>query len=184
MMDCTQAQKVRYGTHMLAAEADDWWLETRQRLENAYEDITWAVFRRDVRGKKEIEFLKLKQGNMSVTEYAAKFTELAKFYPHYDGEGVEFSKCIKFENGLRYEVRKAIGYQKIRVFSDLVDSCSIFEEDNNAHYKVVASLMMLRLVKETRRLGVRSLVGETLLPRLNVSSVARLVTRAMHALLM
>ena len=51
--------------------------------------------------KKEIEFLEMKQGNTSVTEYAAKFVELAKFYPHYTAETTEFSKCIKFENGLR-----------------------------------------------------------------------------------
>ncbi|XP_058774634.1 uncharacterized protein LOC131648919 [Vicia villosa] len=75
---------------------------------------------------------------MTVTEYAAKFTELAKFYLHYDGEGVEFSKCIKFENGLRSKIKKAIGYQKIRVFLELVDSCRISEEDNNAHYKIVS----------------------------------------------
>ncbi|XP_058752048.1 uncharacterized protein LOC131625168 [Vicia villosa] len=145
-MDCTPAHKVRYGTHMLAKEADDWWLETRQRLEVAGEEITWIVFRReflrkyypeDVRGKKEIEFLELKQGNMSVTEYAAKFTELAKFYPYYEGAGVEFSKCIKFENGLRSEIKKAVGYQKIRIFPNLVDSCRIYEEDHNAHYKLV-----------------------------------------------
>ena len=69
MMDCTPAQKVRYGTHMLAVEADDWWLETCQRLEAVGENVTWAVIRRefmrkyfpeDVRGKKEIEFLELK----------------------------------------------------------------------------------------------------------------------------
>ncbi|XP_050914515.1 uncharacterized protein LOC127129345, partial [Lathyrus oleraceus] len=118
VMDCTPAQKVRYGTHMLAVEADDWWLETHERLTVAGEVITWDVFRReflrkyypeDVRGKKEIEFLELKQGNMSVTDYAAKFVELSKFYPHYTGAGAEFSKCIKFEN-----------------------------EDNNAHYKIVS----------------------------------------------
>src|ERR1044072_8741917 len=75
---------------------------------------------------------------MSITDYAAKFIELAKFYPHFDGEGAEFSKCIKFENGLRPEIKKAIGYQKIRVFADLIDSCRIFEEDSNAHYKVLS----------------------------------------------
>ena len=88
MMDCTPAQKVRYGTHMLAVEVDDWWLETCQRLEVEGENVTWAVFRReflrkyfpeDVHGKKEIEFLELKQGNMSIVEYAAKFYELANF---------------------------------------------------------------------------------------------------------
>ncbi|XP_058775225.1 uncharacterized protein LOC131649481 [Vicia villosa] len=146
-MDCTPAQKVRYGTHMLAKEADDWWLETLARLEFSGEEVTWNVFRReflrkyypeDVRGKKEIEFLELTQGNKSVTEYAAKFTELIKFYPHFDGEGAEFSKCIKFQNGLRSEIKKAVGYQKIRLFSDLVDSCRIFEEDSNAHHKMVS----------------------------------------------
>ena len=132
---------------MLAVEADDWWLETHEKLTVAGEDITWDVFRReflrkyypeDVRGKKEIEFLELKQGNMSVTDYAAKFVELSKFYPHYTGAGAEFSKCIKFENGLRSEIKKVVGYQKIRIFTELVDSCRIFEEDNNAHYKIVS----------------------------------------------
>ena len=68
VMDCILAQKVRYGTHMLAVEADDWWLETCQRLEAAGENVTWAVFCKeflrkyfpeDVRGKEEIEFLEL-----------------------------------------------------------------------------------------------------------------------------
>ncbi|XP_058785066.1 uncharacterized protein LOC131659977 [Vicia villosa] len=79
-MDCTSAQRVSYGTHMLAKEANDWWLETRRRLEAHGEEITWIVFRmeflrkyfpKDVRGKKEIEFLELKQWNKSVVEYAA-----------------------------------------------------------------------------------------------------------------
>jgi len=95
-------------------------------------------FPEDVRGKKEIEFLELKQGDMSVTEYAAKFVELAKFYPHYTAETAEFSKCIKFENGLRADIKRAIGYQKIRNFSELVSSCRIYEEDTKVHYKVMS----------------------------------------------
>ncbi|XP_058774813.1 uncharacterized protein LOC131649085 [Vicia villosa] len=95
-------------------------------------------FREDVRGKKEIEFLELRQGNKSVVEYAAKFGELAKFYQHYDGPDGEFSKCIKFKNGLRPEIKKAISYQKIRVFADLVDSCWIYKEDNNVDYRVIS----------------------------------------------
>ncbi|XP_050875752.1 uncharacterized protein LOC127079413 [Lathyrus oleraceus] len=128
VMDCTLVQKIRYGIHKLSGGADDWWVDTRLR----------KYYPEDVRGKKEIEFLELKEGNLSVTEYAAKFTELAKFYPHYDGANAEFSKCIKFENGLRPKIKKAVGYQNIRVFTDLIDSCRIFEEDNNAHYKILS----------------------------------------------
>ncbi|XP_058741117.1 uncharacterized protein LOC131613465 [Vicia villosa] len=128
------------------AKLNPQWLETRQRLKSAGEVITWAVFRReflrryypkDVREKKDIEFLELKQGNLSVTEYAASFVELAKFYPHYNEATGEFSKCIKLENGLLPEIKKAIGYQKIRNFLDLVDSYRIYEEKNNAHYKFI-----------------------------------------------
>ncbi|XP_058783819.1 uncharacterized protein LOC131658557 [Vicia villosa] len=128
------------------------------------EEISWVVVRReflrkyypeDVRGKKEIEFLELKQGNMSVTGYAAKFTELAKFYPYYDGSGAEYSKYIKFENGLRSEIKKAVGYQKIRIFTDLVDSCRSYEEDHNAHYKIVKD----KRGKQNRSTPYDALVG-------------------------
>ena len=39
---------------------------------------------------------------------------------------------------MRSETKKVVGYQKIRVFSELVDSCRIFEEDSNAHHKIVS----------------------------------------------
>ena len=90
---------------MLSVEADDWWLENDLRLEAAGENITWAMFHRefmrnyfpeDVCGKKEIEFLELKQGSMPVLEYAAKFAKLDKLYPHYSEANIEFSMCIKF----------------------------------------------------------------------------------------
>ncbi|XP_058768985.1 uncharacterized protein LOC131642834 [Vicia villosa] len=105
---------------MLVVEPDDWWLESHQRLEAVDEEITWIVFRReflrkyfleDVRGKKEIEFLELRQGNKSIVEYVAKFGELAKFYQHYDGPTGEFLKCINYR---------------------------IYEEYNNAHYRVIS----------------------------------------------
>ncbi|XP_024634548.1 uncharacterized protein C683.02c-like [Medicago truncatula] len=80
----------------------------------------------------------MKQGDMSVSDYAAKFMELAKFYLHYTAENAEFSKCIKFESGLRAEIKRAIGYQKIRNLTELVSSCRIYEEDTKAHYKAVS----------------------------------------------
>ncbi|XP_058734259.1 uncharacterized protein LOC131605988 [Vicia villosa] len=147
VMDYTLVQKLRYGTHKLIVEADDWWVETRQRLELAGEEVTWEDFKReflrkyypeDARGKREMEFLELKQGTLSITDYAARFIKLAKFYPRYDGPGGEFSKCVKFENGLCADIKKVVRYQKICVFADLVDSCRIFEEDRNAHYKIMS----------------------------------------------
>ena len=119
-MACSDAQKVQFGTHMLTEEDEDWWDNTRQRLADIGTEITWAVFREeflkkyypeDARGKKEIEFLELKQGNMTVAEYSAKFEALVKFCPHYNRVDAELSKCLKFENGLRPEIKQGIGYQ-------------------------------------------------------------------------
>ena len=68
VMQCNEVQRVRFGTHMLAEEADDWWVSILPTLEQGGGVVNWAVFRRefldryfpeDVRGKKEIEFLEL-----------------------------------------------------------------------------------------------------------------------------
>lgn len=47
VMDCSEAQKVRFGMHMLSEEADDWWINTRQVLDVTTEILTWDVFRRE-----------------------------------------------------------------------------------------------------------------------------------------
>jgi len=82
-------------------------------LEAVGTEITWEVFRNeflgkyflvDVRNKKETEFLELKQGSMSVVDYATKFEELSSFCPHYTTVGAEVSKCVKFENGLVFGI--------------------------------------------------------------------------------
>jgi hypothetical protein len=149
-MVCTDAQNVRLGTHMLVGEAGDWWDNARQRLEAAGTVITWAIFKgeflgkyflEDVRARKEVEFLELKQGNMTVAEYAAKFGVLIKFSPYYNAVDAETSKCIKFENGLRPEIKQFIGCQRIRRFADLVDASRIYDQDSHArsnHYKAAS----------------------------------------------
>lgn len=107
---------------MLSEEDEDCWNNARQRLEAVDVKITCVVFMAEslekhfpvgLRNKKEIEFLELKQGNMTVFEYVAMFEELVKFCPHYNGATAEGSKCIKFESRLRLEIKQGIWYQEI-----------------------------------------------------------------------
>jgi len=64
---------------------------------------------RDVRRVKEQEFLCLKQGEMSVMEYVAKFNELSRFAPNQ--VVTEEMRMDHFEQGLRGEVKQIIaGY--------------------------------------------------------------------------
>jgi len=116
-------QKVRLATHMLAEEAEFWWTNVKGRLETGGEVVTWARFKteflrkyfpEDLRTRKEVEFLNLKQGSLSVAEYAAKFEELSRFCPY--AEGAMVSKCVKFESGLRLEIYQYMCVQEIRDF--------------------------------------------------------------------
>ena len=69
---------------------------------------------------------------MSVSEYAVKFEELPRFCPYINAAGVEVSKCLKFENELRPEIKQFIEYEQIRQFSVLVTTRRIYEGDNKA----------------------------------------------------
>ncbi|MDV3145731.1 MAG: hypothetical protein Q8736_02460, partial [Sweet potato little leaf phytoplasma] len=78
-MQCPDTQRVIYATFMLVGDAEKWWKHRQQLLQAEQRAITWAVFKEkflekyfpeDVRRKKEMEFLGLKQGTMSVGEYA------------------------------------------------------------------------------------------------------------------
>ncbi|MCI46560.1 gag polyprotein-related, partial [Trifolium medium] len=71
---------------------------------------------------------------MSVAEYAAKFEDLIRYCPHYNNAKSERSKCVKFENGLRPEIKAGIGYPELRQFATLVNKSQIYEEDNKAKY--------------------------------------------------
>ena len=52
------------------------------------------------------EFLELKQGTMTILEYVAKFTELARFGDDYVAS--DMAKVRKFEDGLKFSIRGKI----------------------------------------------------------------------------
>ncbi|CAJ2645798.1 unnamed protein product [Trifolium pratense] len=112
--------------------------------------ITWEMFKgeflrkyfpADIRNKKVVEFMELKQGNMSVAEYSVKFEELCAFSPHYNTVDAEEAKCVKFESGLRPDIKHLIGFSQIRDFATLVDKCRICDDDGKAktnYYKAMS----------------------------------------------
>lgn len=78
---------------------------------------------------------------MTVADYAAKFQDLSKLFPHCNEVGAEGSKCIKFESGICLEIKQFIGYEEIRQFSVLVNKCCIYDEDirvRSTNYKILS----------------------------------------------
>ncbi|MCI43235.1 cellular nucleic acid-binding protein, partial [Trifolium medium] len=77
---------------------------------------------------------------MSVSEYTAKFEELCLFAPHYNTVEAEEDKCVKFENGLRPDIKQLIGFNEIRDFPTLVNKSRIYDKDGKTkanYYKAV-----------------------------------------------
>ncbi|CAN6372956.1 unnamed protein product [Urochloa humidicola] len=80
---CTDREKVLYASGRLEGTAADWWDSYTAAHANAY-TITWDEFRNNFRKHhiptglmkvKKAEFLALRQGGMSVSEYQDKFIQ-------------------------------------------------------------------------------------------------------------
>ena len=63
-------------------------------------------FPETMRHAKAQEFLELKKGAMTVMEYVAKFTELARFADDYVAS--DMAQVRRFENGLKLSIRARI----------------------------------------------------------------------------
>ena len=71
-----------------------------------------------VRHAKDQEFLELKQGTMTVMEYVARFTELARFSDDY--VATNMAKVRRFENGLKLSIRGRIVGLRLQDMNSMV----------------------------------------------------------------
>ena len=104
---------IRLAAFQLEGEAQVWWRWARASRD--LEAMTWAEFQELFMGKyfpetvrhaKAQEFLELKQGEMIVIDYVARFTELARFADEY--VATDMAKVRRFENGLKLSIRARI----------------------------------------------------------------------------
>ena len=127
VIDCSEEQKASYAAFMLDKEADHWWRMTKRLLEDQGL-ITWKQFREafyekyfpdNVRRQKAGEFIRLEQGEMTVAQYEAKFTELSRFAPQLIS--TEEEKAFKFQDGLKPYLKNKISFLKLGVYLEVVD---------------------------------------------------------------
>ena len=73
------------------------------------------------------EFLELRQGSMTVLEYVAKFTELARFEDDYVATGM--AKVMKFEDGLNLSIRGKIAGFLLQDIDSMVRTTMAIERE-------------------------------------------------------
>ncbi|KAI8563814.1 hypothetical protein RHMOL_Rhmol03G0138300 [Rhododendron molle] len=64
---------------------------------------------------------------MSVAAYEAEFTNLAEYASHIVAD--ENKKARKFEDGLKYEIRKVVRPMRLPTYADVVDRALLVEQE-------------------------------------------------------
>ncbi|KAL2252041.1 UNVERIFIED_CONTAM: Retrovirus-related Pol polyprotein from transposon [Sesamum indicum] len=108
-----QGAKV-FAVSLLEKDALDWW-ETVPGSRNRPTTLTWNDFLKEFadkytppvyRNRKKVEFLELKQNELSVAEYELQFVRLSKYAP--EEVSTDELRRDRFERGLRLEIREKI----------------------------------------------------------------------------
>ena len=84
-------------------------------------------FPETARHAKAQEFLELKQGVMTVMDYVARFTELARFADDY--VATDMAKVRRFENGLRLSIRARIVGLRLQDMDSMVGTALTIERE-------------------------------------------------------
>ncbi|XP_061993339.1 uncharacterized protein LOC133711199 [Rosa rugosa] len=142
MMDCTQVELQRVATCLLEGDARFWWdTVKRVTLPATMELMEWAVFKEKFlekyfpqveRDKKELEFIQLTQGKMTVIEYETKFTKLSRFAPHM--VDTDDKKARRFIGGLNSNIRRMVTQRGI-TYEEAVDK-ALTQEEENQKYRI------------------------------------------------
>ncbi|XP_057247494.1 uncharacterized protein LOC130589884 [Beta vulgaris subsp. vulgaris] len=114
IISCPEHMKVKLASFYLEGPAEIWWRTVKKNFQQP--DYTCDKFLETIRQrfyppalqeKKESEFLYLRQGKMTVVEYAAKFMELSRFAPELVSS--EKFKTSRFFEGLNFKYQKRWG---------------------------------------------------------------------------
>ena len=79
------------------------------------------------RHAKAQEFLELKQGAMTMVDYVARFTELARFADDY--VATDMAKVRTFENGLKFFIRARIVGLRLQDMDSMVGTALTIERE-------------------------------------------------------
>ena len=126
--------RIRLAAFQLEGETRVWWRWARTSRD--LKVMTWAEFQELFMGKyfpetarhaKAQEFLELKQRVMTVMDYVARFTELARFTDDY--VAIDMAKVRRFENGLKLSIRARIVGLRLQDMDSMVGTTLTIERE-------------------------------------------------------
>ena len=131
---CNDREKVLYASGQLQGAAQTWWESYQSARPNNAPPVTWQEFARDFKARhipdgvmelKQEEFRSLRMGQMSVSEYHDKFSQLARYAPNEVREDADKQRL--FLKGVYYDLRLQLAGQKYANFEELVNRAIVLD---------------------------------------------------------
>ena len=126
--------RIRLAAFQLEGKSRVWWRWVRtyrdlevMTLAEFQELFMVKYFPETARHAKAQEFLELKQGVMTMMDYVARFTELARFADDY--VATDMAKVRRFKNGLKLSIRARIVGLHLRDMDSMVGTALIIERE-------------------------------------------------------
>jgi hypothetical protein len=139
LLRLTDELKTEYASHQLHGPTGIWWSHYHFTLPPNV-PITWDQFKAAFRGNyiplglmamKHTEFMRLTQGNKSLTEYLQAFNKLARYATKF--VDTDAKKIASFKHGLSPKLMKTMGTSKCATFNEFI-SDALTQENNNSIY--------------------------------------------------
>jgi len=150
VVEVPEEKKVNIRTYYLTGEADIWWNTVKDKL--VWPEFTWSKFLEELRAKfypivvqrqKEKEFMQLKvNGNMTMMQYASKFTELSRFVLELLSS--KRLKMRRFKQGSAVYIQNELAGQPILTYQELYERATEVEQ-------VKIELRALNLINQKRK---------------------------------
>ncbi|XP_058080668.1 uncharacterized protein LOC131228830 [Magnolia sinica] len=134
-MQCPSKQRVSLATFLLQGEARHWWLSISRMVGPGFV-WTWKdfvdrfdqkFFPEHVQEQRAIEFKTLVQGDMTVSQYEARFVTLSRFTSYLVND--KKWKARRFVRGLRPALRSCMVGHCLTTFDQVVHRALVYEED-------------------------------------------------------
>src|ERR1041384_139764 len=134
---CTEAERVRFASHLLEGPAAAWW--DNYVVTCPIDAITWTQFQEAFRAAhvsagamslKKKEFRSLRQGGRSVAEYIEEFNKLARYAP--DDVRNDATRQEKFLEGLNDELGVQLTVATFANCQGLIDKAIVLEGKQQA----------------------------------------------------
>ncbi|XP_058080656.1 uncharacterized protein LOC131228815 [Magnolia sinica] len=134
-MRCTSQERVPLVIFLLQGEAQNWWPSISRSVER---DFVWTwkdfvdnfnqkFFPEHVWEQRALEFKTLVQGDITMSQYEARFVALSRFATYLVDD--ERGKACRFVNSLHPALRSRVVGHLLTTFAEVVHRALVYEED-------------------------------------------------------